>query len=176
MCRYLILHWIDTIVHHAKAKVTYGYILVSTFFNIFKILSDVLVFWGIWKVFFRLDHLDTRFECPNMGFAFGLGQRYESLRYIITNLVAILLIFFSLYHICLSFALTFAWLQAADPSVIQLIAKARNAFEISYMTMQFLGTGAMFFWLEFICKEKYEPYYKDYVVSLNPSFSQVLGR
>jgi len=111
-----------------------------------------------------------------MGFAFGLGQRYESLRYIITNLVAILLIFFSLYHICLSFALTFAWLQAADPSVIQLIAKARNAFEISYMTMQFLGTAAMMVWLDLTYKENKQHYYKDCEVSLNPSFSRVLGR
>ena len=172
MCRYLILHWIDTIVHHAKAKVTYGYILVSTFFNIFKILSDVLVFWGIWKVFFRLEHMDTRFEGPDKGPTLDLGQRYNSPGYIITNLVAILLIFFSVYHICLSFALTFAWLQAADPSVIQLIAKARNAFEISYMTMQFLGTAAMMVWLDLTYKENKQHYYKNCEVSLNPSFRE----
>ena len=151
---------------------TYGYILVSTFFSIFKILSDVFVFWGIWKVLFRYEHLDTRFEHERS--TLGLGKRYESPRYIVTNVVAILLIFLSVYHICLSFALTFAWLQAADPRVIQLIAKARNAFEISYMTIQFLGTGAMFLWYSIKLEE--ERYYEEYLVSLNPSFSRVLSR
>jgi hypothetical protein len=50
---------------------------------------------------------------------------------------ASLLVFISAYHVCLLFALAFAWLYVADLHAIQFLAKAQNGFEIAYMAVQF---------------------------------------
>lgn len=118
---YLVLHWIDTLIHQRHARVTYGYILAQSFFSIFKILSDVFVFCGIGKIIARYWGLRTE------AYAIRAGGK-------------ILVLFFSVYHICLILALTFIWLYVVDLRVIQLIAKARNGFEIAYMALQLLGT------------------------------------
>jgi hypothetical protein len=154
--------------------VPYGYILVSAVFSISKILSDTFVFWGMWQVLFRFEHLDPRFECLKDP-ALKPGKKYTSPRYFVSNIIAIWLLFFTIYHICLLFGLTFAWLQAADPQVIQLIAKARNAFEIVYMVLQFVGTLGMFLWfIEVVFPNGYTHYYDAYKVRLDPTTSQAL--
>jgi hypothetical protein len=172
LCRYLNLCWIDTVVHQVARTVPYGYIFVLSVFNVFKILSDVFVFWGMWQVLFRLEHLDSRFERPK-GPSLDLGKIYESPRYAATTMIAILFLFFSIYHICLLFGLTFVWLQATAPQVVQHIAKARNAFEISYMALQFVGTLAMYGWCALVFPiGDDEHYYNSYMVGLSSSISQ----
>jgi hypothetical protein len=163
LCRYLNLCWIDTVVHQMGRTVPYGYIFVLSVFDVFKILSDVFVFWGMWQVLGRLDHLDSRFERPEDPSS-PSRKINESPTYAATSTIAILLLFLSIYHICLLFGLTFVWLQATDPRVVQHIAKARNGFEISYMALQFVGTLAMLDYALVFASSSDVHYYDSYKV------------
>jgi hypothetical protein len=120
----------------------------------------------MWQFVFRLEHLDVRFERPK-GPTLQSGKLYELPRYSFTSMMAILLLFFSAYHICLLFGLTIAWLQATDPQIIQLIATARNGFEVAYMAVQFVGTLAMGGWFETGYELGNFNYYGDYKVGLH---------
>ncbi|KAF1808250.1 hypothetical protein P152DRAFT_462739 [Eremomyces bilateralis CBS 781.70] len=145
---YLIVHWIDSIIHVSRTKVTYGYILISTFFSVLKIISDVLVLCGSLKLLFRLEHLSPRF---------GMVE-YRGL-----NRLFLAFLFLSFYHICLLFARDIAWLYASDPQVIQLLATARNGFEIAYMAMQFLGAVIAFSWARDLDTVSISGYYQRYI-------------
>lgn len=120
----------------------------------------------MWQFVFRLEHLDVRFERPK-GPTLQPRKLFELPRYLFTSMMAILLLFFSTYHICLLFGLTVVWLQATDPQVIQLIAKARNGFEVAYMAVQFVGTLAMGGWFDTVCELGNLNYYGYYKVGLH---------
>jgi hypothetical protein len=64
----------------------------------------------------------------------------ETLSFRCTTIIAGLLCFLAFYHICLLFALSFAWLSFSDLHVINAIAKARNGFEIAFTALQFIST------------------------------------
>jgi hypothetical protein len=55
------------------------------------------------------------------------------------TIIAGLLWFLALYHLCLLFALAFAWLSFADLGVINDIAEARNCFEIAFTAVYFIS-------------------------------------
>jgi hypothetical protein len=63
-----------------------------------------------------------------------------TLGYNCITIIAGLLWFLALYHLCLLFALSFAWLSFADLNVINAIAEARNGFEIAFTVVQFITT------------------------------------
>jgi hypothetical protein len=170
-CRYLNLQWIDTAVHQVGGTVPYGYIFASSVFTVFKIASDVFVFWGMWQVVFRLEHLDVRFENLN-GPNLRARRLSELPRYLFTSILAGLLLFLSIYHICLLFGLAVTWLQATDPQVIQLIAAARSGFEVAYMAVQFVGTLAMGGWFFTVYELGNADYYGDYQVGSDTGVSQ----
>ena len=75
-------------------------------------------------------------------------MRYENLRpskmgtelYIWGTIIGCWLWFLALYHLCLQFALSFAWLSFADLGDINAIAEARNGFEITFTAVQFIFT------------------------------------
>jgi hypothetical protein len=58
----------------------------------------------------------------------------------IATVLAGLLWFLALYHLCLLFALCFAWLSFSDLDAINTIAKARSGFEVAFTSLQFVGT------------------------------------
>jgi hypothetical protein len=121
-----VLHWIDVLVRHYQVRVTYSYILVSAFYNPVKAFSDVFVLWGTWIVLTRYEYLrHNMMEAPCfLTYTFVTG----------------LLWFLTLYHLCLLFALSFAWLSFADLNVINAIAKARSGFEVAFTALQFICT------------------------------------
>lgn len=123
----MLVHWLDVVCRHQRLQAKYSYILAFCLFNTIRALSDVLILGGVTVMSCRLEALDSSsWTCVLSGF----------------------LLFLALYHICLLFSLAFAWLSFADLRVINSIAKARNAFEIVFTTLQFfmtMGALAMFF-------------------------------
>ncbi|KAH0537286.1 hypothetical protein FGG08_005911 [Glutinoglossum americanum] len=116
------------VVRHNRANVTYGYILVNTIYNTFKVFSDVFVLWGTCRVLVRYKYLrsNTIFRA--------------------TTVVASLFWFLALYHLILLFVLSFAWLSFSDLNVINAIAEARSGFEVAFTALQFCSTIAMSVW------------------------------
>lgn len=129
--RWSVLHWIDVVVHTLRAHVAYSYILVGCCFNVIRGLSDVCVLWGTMKVLIRYE--DIR---PSMASDYFAGS----------TIIGCLLWFLALYHLCLQFALSFAWLSFADLSVIDKIAEARSCFEIAFTVVQFISTIWIVVW------------------------------
>jgi hypothetical protein len=80
--------------------------------------------------------------------------RYQSLRpnsektdkFIARTFIAGILCFFALYHLCLLFALSFAWLSFADLHVINSLAGARSGFEVAFTVLQFCATIGTVCW------------------------------
>lgn len=91
--------------------------------SVFKSLSDFFSVWGTWKICIRYKYLHPKFfERPMFG---------------LTTTVACVLGTLALYHICLLWALTFAWLSFSDLSVINSIAKGARSFEVAFTSLQF---------------------------------------
>jgi hypothetical protein len=70
----------------------------------------------------------------------------ETWTFSVSTILGGLLGFLALYQLCLQFALSLAWLSFADLGAINDIAKARNAFEIAFTTVQFVSTILTAFW------------------------------
>lgn len=142
------LHWIDVLARHFRAPVTYSYIFVGCFFNSVRAFSDVFVLWGTWRVLIRYKHLR-----PNMEETPGFGA---------ATAIAGLLWFLAFYHICLLFALSFAWLSFSDLDAINSIAEARNGFEIAFTAIQFISTiwTAIWAWDIVVSHRMTNPYQK----------------
>jgi hypothetical protein len=62
--------------------------------------------------------------------------------------VGVLLWGLGLYHTCLLFAVCFSWLDFSELQVIDEIMRARNAFEISFTALLFVGSLSML-WYSF---------------------------
>ena len=131
-------------VHNFRAPVNYSYILVGCVYNVIRAFSDVFVLWGTWRVLIR--HEEFR---PTM-------EKSRNLAW--TTTTAVLLLFLTLYHLCLLFALAFAWLSFADLDVINAIAEARNGFEIAFTAVQFITTLMTVLWAVIMLKESISHY------------------
>jgi len=149
-----VLHWIDVVVHTCRAHVAYSYILVGCFFNVIRAFSDACVLWGTWRVLIRYEHLR-----PNMT---------ETVTFCWATVIGCLLWFLALYHLCLQFALAFAWLSFADLNIINDIAEARNGFEIAFTAVQFVSTICTVLWAWNVVYRAgmIKPYNKDTFFSL----------
>jgi hypothetical protein len=119
-------------MHHYQARVTYGYILVDSLYNVIRAFSDIFILWGTWRVLIRYKYLRSNLEET------GIFQN--------TTVVAGLLWFLALYHLCLLFALCFAWLSFSDLNVINTIAKGASSFEIAFTAVQFTSTILTVLW------------------------------
>ncbi|KAI9769804.1 MAG: hypothetical protein M1840_003798 [Geoglossum simile] len=119
---WLLLHWIDVVIRHNQVVVSFSYILVGCIYNVFRVLSDVLVLCGTVTILPRYSTVETR--------------KYKTPLACVTGLF----LFLGLYHVCLLFGLSFAWLSFSDLGVINAIAKARNGFEIAFTASQFIAT------------------------------------
>ena len=105
---------------------TYSYILFDSINRIFRATSDVCVLWGVWKVQIRYRHLRPSIT--------------EHMPTLVTTVIAILLWILAIYHLCLLFAVCFAWLYCADLDVINGLMNARNAIEFTFTAALFLGS------------------------------------
>lgn len=96
-------------------------------------LSEIFVLWGTWKVLIRYEYLRPKMkETPNvLNATVGAG----------------VLGFLGLYHLCLLFALSFAWLSFSDLNVINAIAKARNGLEIAFTAFHLSCTICTVVWV-----------------------------
>lgn len=143
---WFVLHGVDVLIHNRRVRLRYGYILVGCFFTIFRALSEIFILWGTWRVLIRYKYLrpNTK-ELPRIFYLAGLVG---------------LLWLLALYHLCLLFGLSFAWLSFSDLHVINSIAKARSVVELSFTALYFictLGTigGAWRVGLERLTKKNY---------------------
>jgi hypothetical protein len=57
-----------------------------------------------------------------------------------TTVFGILLWVLAIYHLCLLFAVCFAWLSFADLDVINELMNARNAIEFTFTAALFIGS------------------------------------
>jgi hypothetical protein len=114
------MHWVDNTCRHSKLQAVYSYILASCCFNAIRALADVFVLLGLFVLADRLNG--------------SLGERVVWAGWVV---IGAILSFLAIYHVCLLFSLSFAWLAFADLYVINSIAKARNAFEIVFTVIYF---------------------------------------
>lgn len=131
------LHWIDQTVQCSRASVTYNYVIFDTINHVFRSFSDVFIIWGVWRIMLRYCYIRVKY-----------ATKARPIPHIINGLACFLWAL-AFYQICLSFALSFAWLSFSDLRVIDEIAKVRSNFDIAFTTFQFLLTGGtgLVFWL-----------------------------
>ncbi|KAF2866047.1 hypothetical protein BDV95DRAFT_210808 [Massariosphaeria phaeospora] len=115
-----VLNWIDMVIRHTNAEVTYAYILTDCFFSIIRVVSDIFTLWGTLHVMIRYNVLRGRDVHLRLWILGGP------------------LWFLGIYHVCLRFALAISWLSFADIETINKIAKAKNAFEIAFTALEFV--------------------------------------
>jgi len=116
---FFILHWVDVLIRHYRTAVLYNYIIFPAILHIVRVFSDIYILWGAIRIMRRYETL-RREDPAYVVFAF--------------------LVFLAVYQLCLLFALVFTWLGFADLGVIDEIAKARSAFEVTFCAVQFFIT------------------------------------
>lgn len=93
-----------------------------------RLWSAILIDWGTFAIVWR--DLQTRFEKPKAVWHVGQGC-----------FLALWLL--AAYYLGLYVALVFAWEYVADPTVVEALATGRNAFEVTFVVVQFLYCLAM---------------------------------
>ena len=116
--RFFFIHWIDNTTRHYKTRNAYSYILAGCVFNTIRAFADVFLLWGLLVFWDRCN-----------GYLGLHAKLWASVSGILT--------FLAFYHVCLNFALSFAWLAFSDLHAINSLAKARNAFEIAFTAFYF---------------------------------------
>ncbi len=111
---------------HEKPDVTNDYLIFTMFTHIIRICSDVFVITGLWRIIIRYDFL--RPLKPD-SFADTL---FASVLWVLAGV-----------HVALLVVTTGTWLGDVDVDKVNSIAKARSAFEVTYMAVQFCAMLVM---------------------------------
>ncbi|KAI0127155.1 hypothetical protein BJ170DRAFT_364280 [Xylariales sp. AK1849] len=153
------LHWVDVIIRSQYGSIQYGYIVIQPMFKLVRLSSEIFSIWGLWNVTIRYTSLRP--------------TRANMIYYVWPKLGILILWFLALYHFCMFFTLSLAWLSFADLSVIDYIAGTSSAFEIAYTTVYFIYsamTAGGLTWLILKAHQSYEDYKTELQWALYASF------
>jgi hypothetical protein len=132
---YGFFNWVDVVIHESKASVRYSYILTDAFYNTIRILSEILMVWGVFNVLARYEKLRPTPPTPD-------------------RIVIGLFTLVGCYLICLKFAVCISWLSMNDVKIIESLAKAKNGFEIAFTALQFVLGIMAIMWADSATKYK----------------------
>ncbi|KAK4206922.1 hypothetical protein QBC37DRAFT_380611 [Rhypophila decipiens] len=145
---------VDVILHNLQVWVTYSYAVVGNpFFNIFRVSSDVLVLFGVFRLAIRFTQSSS--------FPVAISHSIMAAEYWAGFLLWVL----TLTRSFIFFALSFCWLSATvSVSAIDTLAKACYALDAGYTAIQFVGVAggmslALALWMgfQFVAPGRFQP-------------------
>ncbi|KAF8862361.1 hypothetical protein BDZ45DRAFT_799177 [Acephala macrosclerotiorum] len=156
---WLITHWIDEVISHTDPDVTSYFQIYSMLTHILRIVSDVLIITGLWRVILRYDFLRP------LNVDVFADTLFSSVLWVLASI-----------HIVLLIAVTGTWLGDVDLDKVNNIARARSAFEVTYMAVQFC---AMLVMSIYACSRATErktgcPYYDEFGYMAHAAFALLL--
>ena len=130
--RYLVLHAVDLTIRYKGVTVPYGYIIGTSTNDALRVLAEVLVLAGYWQTM-------ERFKTPRVANLLSRSRNPKVRKHwVMPELLPIgLLWILGLYQVGLQFALCFCWLAFVDLDIINTIARARSAYDVSYVALYF---------------------------------------
>ncbi|KAF2671473.1 hypothetical protein BT63DRAFT_423675 [Microthyrium microscopicum] len=115
--------WTDCLVRELAQTVTASYMLADSILSIFKVLSDVFMLWGIWRLIGRYRYMDI--DAPT---------------FLPGTIIAFIMLFLGLYQWIELLSLSLTWLSFSDLKAIASIANARSAFDVTFTAVEFCWT------------------------------------
>ncbi|CZR59674.1 uncharacterized protein PAC_09568 [Phialocephala subalpina] len=157
---WLITHWIDEVISHTDPDVTAYFQIYSMLTHFIRIVSDVLIITGLWRVIIRYDFLRP------LKVDLFADTLFSSVLWVLAGI-----------HIVLLTATTGTWLGDVDLDKVNSVARARSAFEVTYTAVQFC---AMLVMSIYACSRATErqtgcPYYnKEFTYMSHAAFALLL--